>query len=427
MIIEEKCAGISGSLMKCEEELAVLRTAVRDSAEEVASLRQANKDLVSEKGELLSRGDESNLLKTQVKALTHQVHMLEKKLTEGSEGFEREKEATKKRHANEITELSSAHEIALLELRRAMLSAESAKSEEVSAKHQTQLRELTKKAGDLENQLDGAEKRTAEAVADAKAKVYTKVKLQFDNGNKEFQKVKAALKEAQAEAAKHVSAVDEAQQNVVLADAKAKESDEKKVAMVEQVGVINGKINEVVQGLHKAVCLIDSNESVGEMPSLSISLTENADADASTVAAPTVSALETAVIIIAKMKTKINKVQSDLQNASQGKDSLQSAMSVLEGSLRRAESSLSIATLRSLELETRAKTAEEQLESATKELEDTVTDRDAQMTAVAQMVSSVAAHDDVVGRYKDEIKELTERCTSLRSMNEELLAMMEKA
>jgi hypothetical protein len=76
--------------------------------------------------------------------------------------------------------------------------------------------------------------------------------------------------------------------------------------------------------------------------------------------------------------------------------------------------------------------AEALLAAVKVELSDTVRERDNQMTAVAKLSSSFAAAEatsataeEVLRASKAEVAELTERCVNLRTMNEELLGMLE--
>ena len=115
----------------------------------------------------------------------------------------------------------------------------------------------------------------------------------------------------------------------------------------------------------------------------------------------------------------------ELKSLKQQKDSLTSASSTLEVSLRRLEQETLPALQTKLALqEERAMVSEALLSSVRVDLSDAVKERDLQMTVVARLVTSNDSLSKSFDKQRQEIAELNDRCLKLRQMNEELVGML---
>ena len=255
---------------------------------------------------------------------------------------------------------------------------------------------------DLQNQTKEFPKKIADAVTETKSKVYDKVKTQFENGNKEFQKVKQALKDVQTDAEAKLIEIQKLKQNEIILNTTISTLKEESVESIARLVSAQTVVWDVLQVIMPSV--------VG-MP---ISATALLSSD--------VIKQHSSTII-----ESIKRLQIELSCSQTNLTSGRAAVTSIENSLRTAETTIVTVSCRVTAQEDRAGVAEALLSTVRTELNEVRSDRDQQMLAVAKLASVNASLEDTVTQLKTESDEAVERCNSLRAMNEELLMMMEKS
>ena len=284
------------------------------------------------------------------------------------------------------------------------------------------INQLATREVELTNQMN-------EAVKDAKSRVYEKAKAQFEAGNKEFLKLKNQYKELSAEK----NTLSDTLQNVntelvsvrsTLVEEKAKES------------VLLSKISDVRVLLYSlADSVIGERVSANGSSQPSIAI---ADASASS----DLQDKEKVALAQASLAQK----RAELISLENNKMTLYNNVVRLEDSLKTTENQLAQSLLRVSVQEEKVVEVEAKLATAQKQLKEATDERDAQMTVLAKLIMSSSATDsscasaekavqlltsekgvleETVSKLKAELAEVTERCIGLRTMNEELLGMLE--
>lgn len=220
----------------------------------------------------------------------------------------------------------------------------------------------------------------AKAVSEAKDHVYDKVKAQFEHGNKEFQKVKCQLKDIQTEfATKHNENID----FQLKIDALLKQNcaySELIVKFVQRASVFkDGNIAD------ESALLVTANSTMEEIDAAS---TE-------------------AIFRLQKHFEKFKNV-SEIAN---------DAINV--------KSQLEVETKKLKQLEEDYKFASSKLNVVQKELNDTKTDRDAQMTVTAKLITDSQLFDEKQESLQKELDAALEQCNKLKRMNNELITILE--
>ena len=262
----------------------------------------------------------------------------------------------------------------------------------------------------------------------ARDKVYAKAKVQFEAGNKEFQRVKGLLKDAKTERDDALSQV--ATLNTQLAETKARHDIE-----VSRVSDKSKRVSEL------RTMLMNILDSIAQTQTTNHTLVTDTTTSAVLVSSSIKDDSTSEQTAVAAAKDTLTSLVSELQDMTRSKLSLQSAANVLEGSLQRLESQVTAAQSATLQEKDRVAVAEALLATTKVELADTIRERDNQMNALAKLIATqgTGAGAGIEGSSstatvlktelesaKKEISELTERCANLRQMNEELLGMLER-
>ena len=300
---------------------------------------------------------------------------------------EREINAMRSQHQSDLDSIRSSHEVQL-----------ASQSKALSQQYEAII-------GDLRAQAAAFPKKLADSLAEAKSKVYDKVKIQFENGNKEFQKVKQALKDAQTDAEIKATENQSLKQSNAQLNALI-------VILKEDAAQVVGKLVSAQNVILDVVKVV----SPSLLPSGSVSVS------AAALLAPEVISQHGLSITDA-----VKRLQSELMGSQTTLASTRAVVGQLESSLRAAECTISTVSSRATEQEDRAGVAEALLSTVRCELDEVRSDRDLQMLAVAKLASANASLEDSVVQLKADASETSERCHSLRAMNEELLMMMEKS
>jgi len=242
----------------------------------------------------------------------------------------------------------------------------------------------------------------AEAVAAAKEKVYAKVslgtprtsqsfvmrltnrtvaflplqaKVQFEAGNKEFQKVKGLLKDAKAERDAALAAVEALQGQLAAANAATEAERARGQDKGRRATELRGMLFRLVDSVHAATA-----QARGEAAPAPSSVKEDETSLAAEQAAAT------------KADGAAAALAQELLEVGRCKQSLQAAAGVLEGSLQRLEAQLATEKAATQTERDRAAVAEALLATSRVELADAVKECDHQMNALAKVPTSLPPH-----------------------------------
>jgi gas vesicle protein len=287
--------------------------------------------------------------------------------------------ADRQRHARQLLELTQAHE------------------EELRRTTETLTKEYNDKVCALQEQIQSFDARLTEAVTETKSKVYEKVKQQFETGNREFQKVKALLKDANALVATKEVDISRLQAELSGTVAAAKSRDEEFASNKSYSAQLEAFIRSMVPAS------IDNTDIEGKL---------------------TAEMLDTAGSHIREVAVQSKK---EIQALTDSVATLQQTNLSLQECVVQSQQTALAQTVSIESLNTRVFEQEKQLQELTDELATTRKDRDDQMLAVAGLASANTLLEDTLEKTKQEVADAVERASGLRAMNEELLIMLEKS
>jgi len=360
------------------------KQARQEAAQTVAAQAAVTKELSEAQAALGDIVEDAGLQKVQSKALTHRLAALEMEYVALQAKCDAGAAASAAAVAAAAGSASAANEIALAEEQARSEAALKASADEADRR----VSGLRSALEDVKKDADARQAKHARdmsaAVKDAKARVYEKAKQQFEAGNKEFKTVRAQLKDACAE---------------------------KDVQKTEMEGLTE-KTAEAVRAQESAVIKTAAVEGhlMTLLDALGMGVTDTRDVSAAVTAATaqhvqSASALASAEHKVSSYRLRVPDLEARCSAA-------ESSAAALE-----AKIALSHETLRA---------SEALLEEAKKEAQEGQKDSEAQMMAVAKLSTANAKLEAAVEAKTTEVGELTTRCANLRTMNEEVMDMLEK-
>jgi len=391
----EECARLSSELAQAQAELHALR----DAALDAAAARQA------EQAALREAQDEAAIARTQAKALAHRL-----------QGVDGEKEEQLRDARSEvatlqaqISELTARHAESFSEHRAVVLQAAKEEREAAVAAHRAEIAALQEVNKKLAAELETVPSQLAAAESKGKQYVYKKVERQFEEGNKEFMRTKKELTDRLSEFSKTfwglVAGLQAVASSSPSASAPASAGEaEAAAAAADVLSAITALRLKQQEELQQTQTALASKE--GEIAGHTTAMAALQEAHS-----------------------------FELSNT---KAVLRNTVATLEGELQRSEGDLS-------QLRSDHASALSQLSSAQDELKECKAELDAQMCACAKMMTTqaaleakaetaantaaaaVAAAEAEASRLRIECEEKEARCVQLRSMNEEVMQMLESA
>ena len=227
------------------------------------------------------------------------------------------------------------------------------------------------------------------AVNDAKAHVYTKAKAQFDQGNKEYLKVKQQLKD-------------------VLAENKVKSND---------LDNIKVELRDTKYAHDKYQMSFESEQSkTKELITLLISLCK------------TMNIVTDDCIDYNNMEyfsNLCNKAEESITYNHKLMNDTINSIKLLEQDIRSMSTQNDDSKVRINELESELKSITVRYQLIKNELIETQKERDCQMDVTAKLTTAAALAEEQVEKISNELNDANNRSNNLRKMNEELLQMLE--
>jgi chromosome segregation ATPase len=241
----------------------------------------------------------------------------------------------------------------------------------------------------LRQQVTDSELNLAQAVTAAKAQVYEKVKLQFENGNREFGKIKSALKEASA----------------ALAD---KET---------ELGYVKERLSQSLSSVAEFQRdLIECRAHAFKLQSILFAVSESLGTDSLPAAVDTPWSVD-----------ELDGCRNRIKDSIAAVNDLAAKAHTVTAANFSLEQTISSNAQTILDLEGALLVAEQKLAVSVSDFSRVQSDRDQQLTCVATLAKENTNLEENMERLQNELKEQIERTSGLRSMNEELLAMLEKS
>ena len=177
-----------------------------------------------------------------------------------------------------------------------------------------------------------------EAVTAAREKVYAKAKLQFEAGNKEFQKVKGLLKESKTEKELIEKQVEQVSNQLNEVKMLLDNEKMKVVGCNARTIEVRGLLMTILQSVNEAYLPFNAG---GTTTTNEVNTKKSNTNVTNTFVLKDDYATEQ-LAVTAAQKTLLS-FSNDLQEALRNKQSLQAAVSVIEGSLQRLENQLTLA------------------------------------------------------------------------------------
>ncbi len=227
------------------------------------------------------------------------------------------------------------------------------------------------------------------AVNEAKAHVYTKAKAQFDQGNKEYLKVKQQLKD-------------------VLAENKVKSND---------LDNIKVELRDIKYAHDKYQMSFESEQSkTKELITLLVSLCK------------TMNIVTDGCIDYNNMEyfsNLCNKAEESITHNHKLMNDTINSIKLLEQDIRSMSTQNDDSKIRINELEAELKSMTVRYQLIKNELIETQKERDCQMDVTAKLTTAAALAEEQVEKISNELNDANNRSNNLRKMNEELLQMLE--
>lgn len=374
--------------------VADIRAALNDTTLQLAAAKAATAaaqaDAAAHRQAAAAAKEESVLFKAQTKALSHRLSHVDAEAAQALAAAKLEAEGL----AKAMSEMRTRHSEALVEHRALTMRAANEEREAAEATLRSELQSL----GD---QLSASRAKAAEADANlpalltqaesrGKAHVYKKVEKQFEEGNKEFVKVKKELGERLAE------------QGKVLGGLLVGLSGALGVPLAAGVTAAGAPLEAQAEG--ERLCALVAAQR----------------AELETTQSTALAAASAAASALASAQQQLDTSAAlHSQALSEAKDTMRCTIVSLEMSLQKTEGELR-AQAEGL-AETKAN-----LIATRYELTETRAERDGQMNAMAKLLSEHAGLESGVEALKREVAEKEERCVQLRQVNEEVMGMLEK-
>ena len=390
---------IKKELQLSQEELAVEKLKLAQSSEVKTELSKCMADLKEAQKALQNEKEESAMSQTQMRALAHSVNSMEI-----------QSQAAMESHA---TNLAAKEEAYAQDLQR--IAAKFEEDREVLKKqHTSTLSSMNEKVLQLQDELKKQSEEKDIAITDAKQKVYAKVKTQFDNGNKEFNRIKSEKDVISKE-------LETIQVQLQAAQAKCETADEKFVSTKAKLL----RLGSLYAGLLKDVLPSAQHIRVSKL-FLETSIVDGSEKEMDAVQTASEQAQELLskrtkeVMVIQAAATSLNEEVNIAKTALDERDHALQSLSSKFDTMRESF----IAKQRDEEL-LRAELKSVQNEHE-KELQAIQKEKDSLMLAVAKLSTSNTTLEMQIEEINTEKIELDSRNAGLRQMNEEMMAMLEK-
>ncbi len=229
------------------------------------------------------------------------------------------------------------------------------------------------------------------AVNDAKAHVYTKAKAQFDQGNKEYLKVKQQLKD-------------------VLAENKLKSND---------LDNIKVELRDTKYAHDKYQMSFESEQSkTKELISLLLALCKSIGIDTNDC---------TDYNNIEYFSILCNKAEENITHNHKLMNDTINSLNLLEQDMKSISVQNDDSKIKINELESELKSLTVRYQLIKNELIETQKERDCQMDVTAKLTTVAALAEEQVEKLSKELNDSNDRSNNLRKMNEELLQMLESS
>ena len=375
--------------------LADIRATLNDTTLQLAAAKAAmataQADAAADRQAAAAAKEESILFKAQTKALSHRLAHIDAEAAQALAAAKLEAESL----AKAMSEMRTRHSEALVEHRALTIRAANEEREAAEAALRSELQSLGEQLSAMRAKMVEADAslpaQLAQAESRGKQHVYKKVEKQFEEGNREFVKVKKELSERLAEHGKVLGGL--------------------LVGLSGALGV------PLTAGAGTGAVAPSEAQAEGERLCALVA-TQRTELDtAQTAAVASASASASALASVQQQLDTSAAVHS--QALAEAKDTMRCTIVSLEMSLQKTESELRtqvecLAEAKATLIATRA------------ELAETRTERDGQMNAMAKMLSEHACLEGSVEALKREVADKEERCVQLRQVNEEVMGMLEK-
>jgi len=354
-----------------------------------AELKQATKDVQAAKEELLREKEDKSISNTQTRALSHTLRALEQEMKSTKDAHAAELDRKEKECQGLIKEAKKVWEAEKTQFTKEKLAA---------------LYSATEQTAKLQLELKQQQETADAAIVEAKQKVYAKVKAQFDNGNKEFNRIKGE-KEAVCEELERCQQLHQEERG--KRQAEEARSSALQGTLLQLADELSNVLKEVlpVAQYSRAAKLLNATEVV-----------RCSAAD-----------LEAARTLCEQAKCRVNQRAQELSALQESAQAVSLEVTAVKDALEEKEAALRD-TLRKCsqlaEEQTRALSAHEVLQ---KELNAVHKEKESQMLAVAKLATSNTTLEIQVETMQGEMSELSARNDGLRKMNEEMMGMLEQA
>lgn len=340
---------------------------------------------IVEKSDFLISNEELELARVQVKALSFRQLALEKDLENAIISKNQEIERVEQLYKQSIDELNQKNNETIKQLNN-INELRYLESQEQIQKLKIALSSQKETFLEYENKIL---KQHEIEIQTAKQQVYDKVKAQFDAGNKEFQKLRNQLRVTETEANKN--------NQTALENKKLFSSSKARVSFLSELIVSTLSI------------LSDSNNQSEIYSTLAWEEMDLND----------LASLSTTVKSI--IKDQVDREKS-LNNQL---ESLQQSSFVTEGLLNRRNQDLINMQLENTTLLDRARVAEALLHGCKGDLAEAIRGRDEAKLKTENFETSNLEMENKIQVLSKSVKDLEGRCNRLRTMNEELVGMLE--
>lgn len=330
------------------------------------------------------------LQKAQTKALSHSLQVIESEFALYKKSSEISLVSETKSVIDRMTAEAEASRIA----DTTIFSLKISKLEDCIAKLETR----------YDADISAYKNKLETAVAEAKQHVYAKAQVKMEQGNKEFQKVRAQLKELSSELA-----LSKATNNNLLQELdSSKVSVETHRIQYEDTILKNKKLNDIIVDLLMLIMYSD-----GDCKDINLNKDSNIPIDRlSSYTNQAIGIMQEKESLSCQLKQRVEDVQLDMDRLRAAKNSIEMQLDEEKCKIVVQNDDVKRMNLKLLAMKD--------------ELNEAQSDRDAQYSVTAKLATSSAATEEKLDKLQQEMQETTDRCNQLRKMNEELLEMLEK-
>ena len=350
-----------------------------------SELKTVKSDLNLAQEELLKEKEESSIIRTQTRALTHTLHALENEIF-----------VTKTAHEAELKALGEKHEQQMQGLKTAFDTEKA----QLMKDHVMALLNATEQAAHAQRELKSQQDASEAAIAEAKQKVYAKVKAQFDNGNKEFNRIKGE-KEAVVSELQSTHAQLQAERLKFAAEEEVHKA--LRAKLIQTSSLFASVLKEALPGAQyvRAAKLLE--------------IVQGTDQDAAALKVLGEQARDS----LATRAKECADLQHALKTLHAEVDVVKKALEEKGQELNRSCAASAITQEQHAALKHTQGKLQDELIALQKE-------KESQMLAVAKLATTNAKLEAQVEALQAEKAELDSRNVGLRQMNEEVMAMLEK-